>query len=73
MSLGTDTNHLEMDNADVITGCTEFKYLGFIFTKDGRDTKKYKLQGNTSTENERCIKWGVVVKEHNKKSEKDDL
>ena len=24
-------------------------------------------QGNTSTENNRCIKWGMVVKEHNKK------
>jgi hypothetical protein len=39
MSLGTDPNHLEMDNGDVTTGCTEFKYLGFIFTKNGRDTK----------------------------------
>src|SRR5215469_16719302 len=24
---------------DIITGCTEYKYLGSIFTKDGRDTK----------------------------------
>ena len=39
MSLGTDTNHLEMDNGDVITGCTEFRHLGTIFTKGGRDTK----------------------------------
>ena len=39
MSVGTDTNHLEMDNGDIITGCTEFRYLGTIFTKDGRDTK----------------------------------
>jgi hypothetical protein len=23
MSLGTDTNHLEMDNGDIITGCTQ--------------------------------------------------
>ena len=23
MSLGTDTNHLEMNNGDIITGCTE--------------------------------------------------
>jgi hypothetical protein len=22
MSVGTDTNHLEMDNSDIITGCT---------------------------------------------------
>ena len=28
-----------MDNSDIITGCTEFRYLGTIFTKDGRDTK----------------------------------
>jgi hypothetical protein len=39
MSVGTDTNLLEMDNGDIITGCTEFRYLGTIFTKDGRDTK----------------------------------
>jgi hypothetical protein len=39
MSVGTDTNHLEMDNGDIITGCTKFRYLGTIFTKDGRDTK----------------------------------
>jgi hypothetical protein len=39
MSLSTDTNYLEVDNGDIITGCTEYKYLGSIFTKDGRDTK----------------------------------
>ena len=39
MSLGTDTNHVEMDNGDIITGCTEFRYLGTIFSKDGRHTK----------------------------------
>jgi hypothetical protein len=39
MSLGTDTNYLEVDNGDIITGCTEYKYLGSTFTKDGRDTK----------------------------------
>jgi hypothetical protein len=39
MSLGNDTNHLEMDNGDTITGCTEFKYLESIFSKDGRDPK----------------------------------
>jgi hypothetical protein len=39
MSVGTDTNLLKMDNGDIITGCTEFRYLGTIFTKDGRDTK----------------------------------
>jgi hypothetical protein len=39
MSLGTDTNYWELDNDDIITGCTEFRYLGSIFTKDGRDFK----------------------------------
>ena len=28
-----------MDNGDIITGCTEFWYLGSVFTKDGRCTK----------------------------------
>jgi acyl carrier protein phosphodiesterase len=28
-----------MDNGDIVTGCTEFRYLGTIFTKDGRDIK----------------------------------
>ena len=37
-----------MDNGDIINGCTEFRYLGTIFTKDGRDTKQYTSQGNTS-------------------------
>jgi hypothetical protein len=39
MSVGTNTNHLEMDNGDIITGCIEFRYLGTIFTTDGKDTK----------------------------------
>jgi len=40
MSLGTDTNHLELDNGDIITGCPEFRYVGSIFTEGGGDTKK---------------------------------
>ena len=68
MSVGTDTNHLQIDNGDIVTGCIGFRYLGTIFSKDGRDTK-----GNTSTENNRCIKWAMMVKEHNKKPEKHDL
>jgi hypothetical protein len=39
MYLGTDTNYLELDNGDIITGCTEYKYLGSMCTKDGRETK----------------------------------
>jgi hypothetical protein len=41
MSLGPDTYDLEMDNGDIITDCTEFRFLGTIFTKDERDTKIY--------------------------------
>ena len=32
-------HHLEMGNGDIITGCTEFRYLGTMFNKDGRDSK----------------------------------
>ena len=39
MSEGNDTNDLGMDNNDIITRCTEFRYLETIFTKEGRDTK----------------------------------
>jgi hypothetical protein len=39
IKVSTDTNHLEMDNGDIITGCTEFRYLETIFTKAGRDTE----------------------------------
>jgi hypothetical protein len=28
-----------MDNGDIINGCTEFKCLGTIFTKNGRNPK----------------------------------
>jgi len=41
MSLSTGRNHLELDNGDIITGCTEFRYLGSVFTKDGSDAKIY--------------------------------
>jgi len=44
MSLGTDTNHLELDNGDIITGITEFRYLGSISKKDGRDTKNIRYR-----------------------------
>ena len=39
MSLGTEINHLEMNNGDSITGCTEVRYRVSVFTKDGRDSK----------------------------------
>ena len=41
MSLGTDTNHLEVDNGDIITGYAEFVYLGTIFTKTEETLKIY--------------------------------
>jgi hypothetical protein len=72
MFWGSDTNYLEMDNSDIITDCTKFRYLGTILPKT-EETLKYTSQGNTSTESDRCIEWGVVVKEHNKKPEKDYL
>jgi hypothetical protein len=37
--LGIDTNHLEMDNGNIITSCTEFMYLGPYLPKMERDTK----------------------------------
>jgi hypothetical protein len=39
MSVGINTNHLETDNGDIISGCTEFRQLGTIVTTDGRETK----------------------------------
>ena len=39
MSLGKDTNYLAVDNGDIVTGWTDYKYLESICTKDGRDTK----------------------------------
>jgi len=71
MSLGIDTNYLEVDNGDIITGCTEYKYLGSICTKDGRDTKNIR-QRVTSTENNICTKWDMVVEGLNEKPEKGD-
>ena len=39
MSLGKDTNYLAVDNGDIIIGCTDYKYVGSICTKDETDTK----------------------------------
>jgi hypothetical protein len=33
-----------MDNGDIITGCTEFRYLGIIFTNVGRDSKNIRYR-----------------------------
>ena len=41
MSLRNDTNHQEMDNGDIITGCTKFRYLETIFTKDEKTINLY--------------------------------
>jgi len=60
-----------LDNGDIITGCTEFRYLGFVLNKT-EDTQKYTPQGNTSTENNRCIQrvwWSKdVTKKQTKRS-----
>ena len=61
VTFGTETNHLEMDNGDIITGCTEFKYLVSIFTKEGRYTKNIRHRVTQTGKNNRCIKWGMVV------------
>jgi hypothetical protein len=73
MSLGTDTIYLEVDNGDIITGCTEYNYLGSAFNKDGRDTKNishrvtqvWKIIGVLNG-----IWW---LKDITKKPEKDDI
>jgi len=39
MYLGKVTNYLEVDKGDIITGCTEYKYVGSMCTKHGRDAK----------------------------------
>ena len=53
MYLGSDTNHLELDNGDIITDCTEFRYLGSIFTKHRRRTKYIR---HTATQ-----VWKIIV------------
>ena len=45
----------------------------YPYLPNTEETLKYKPQGNTSTENNRCIKWGMAVKGRNKKPENDDL
>ena len=75
MSLGTDTNYLEVDNGDIITGCTEYKYLGSICTKDGRDIKNIR---HRVTQERKVIGalngiWWSKDITKKKKPEKDDL
>ena len=70
MSLGTDINHLEMDNGDIITGCTECRYRASIFTKDGRNTKNIRHRVAQEKKNSRCIKWEMVSEGDNKKPKK---
>jgi hypothetical protein len=43
-----------------------------VFGKYGSQVPKFGTASNDVTNN-MCIKWGMVVKEHNKKPEKDDL
>jgi hypothetical protein len=66
MTVGTDTNHLEIDNGDMITGCIEFRYLETIFITDRRDSKNISHRVKKSTENNSCIKLVMGVKIYNK-------
>jgi hypothetical protein len=43
MSLGTDTNYLEEDNGDIITGCTEYNYLDPYVPKTEETPKIYAI------------------------------
>jgi predicted ATP-grasp superfamily ATP-dependent carboligase len=73
MSLGTDTNYLEVDNGDIITGSTEYKYLGSIRTKDGRDTKNIRHRVTQALKIIGVlngIEWSKDITKHRKK---DDL
>ena len=63
--LGTDTNYLEVDNGDIITGCTEYKYLGSIFTKDGKDTKNIRHRV-TQARKVNGIWWSKDIKNQKK-------
>ena len=47
-------------------------FINIILVKN-KENEIYTPQGNTSTENNTRIKWGTVVKEHNKKPERDDI
>ena len=73
MSLGTDIKHLEMDNADIITGCTEFNYMRSIFTEDVRGTKNMRHRVAQARKIIWCIKWDMVAKGHNTKPKKNFL
>jgi len=41
MSVDTNRNYIQKDSDNIITGCTEFRYLGTIFTKDEETLKIY--------------------------------
>jgi len=73
MSLGTDTYHLVLDNGDIITGCTAFRYLGPIFTKDGRDTKNIHHRVTQVRKIISALNGVWWSKDVTKKPEKDDL
>jgi len=67
MSVGTDTNHLDLDNGDIITGCTEFRHLRTIFAEDGRDTKNIRhrvAQHTTLQYNQSSDKFPLFTSHH---------
>src|SRR5215510_10713605 len=70
ISLGTDTKHLEIDNGDTIIG---FKYLGSIFTTDGRETENIRHRATQAREIIGALNgvwWSKVI---TKKPEEDYL
>jgi hypothetical protein len=62
MPLDTDTNHLEMDNGGIITGCTEFRTWDLYLSRMEKTLNIYIPRGIASTKNNRCIILGMVVK-----------
>jgi hypothetical protein len=73
MSLGTNTNYLEVDNGDIITGCTEYKYLGSICTKDGTDAKNIRHRVTQARKIIGALNEIWWSKDITIKPEKDDL
>ena len=73
MSLGIDTNYLELDSGDVITGCSEYKYLGSICIKDRGDNKSIRRRVTQARLIIGALNGIWWSKDITKKPKKDDL
>jgi len=73
MSLGTDTNYLEVHNGDIFTGCTEYKYLGSICIKDRGDNKSIRRRVTQARLIIGALNGIWWSKDITKKPKKDDL